>query len=141
MQIMHFQLLNVMACIDLQYLIKVILLPALEPAPYRPAWFAGLLNDGGRRVPVIDLAMYLQMPRSQSYSLETPILLCQLAEGRVGLIVDKVISITKTRIDEIQIDPSFKNSQSVFSGTILHEERLSQLLDLGNIMTTMEETS
>lgn len=139
MQIMHFKLPGMIASIDLQYLVKVILLPALEPVPHHPAWFAGLMNYAGQSVAVVDLAMRLNLPRKKKYTLETPILLCESEAGLMGFIVDEVIQISKIKKEDIQHDSLQDDEKSILSGTVLLNNKLSQLLNIQNMMATMDE--
>ena len=94
LQVLHFVIQNMRLCVELQYVDKILPLVWLEAIPGSPLYFVGMINYAGKSVPVIDLAIRLGLNRSQSYSLDTPIILCSAGIHQTGMIVDKIISLT-----------------------------------------------
>ncbi len=138
MQVLHFQIKNITACIDLRYITKGVLLPRLEFVPDGPSYLAGLMNCAGDSIPIIDLAIRLKIQRNEKYFLETPVLLCQVGDKKIGLIVDKIIGISTIFPSDIQMTDKLIEKGSAFLGTVILESRIVYFIDLNNIISTDE---
>lgn len=133
LQILHFKLLHVRACMEIQYINKVLPLMQLEAIPMSPAYVAGLMNIAGKSIPVIDLAMMLGMKRRNSYSLDVPVLLCSQGTEEIALIVDSVHELATISEAEFQMREEFSHPTSPFLATITIGNELSLLLDMKKI--------
>jgi len=82
--------------------IQIILrLPTLHEVPNETKGFEGLLNYHGQSVPVYNLGSYVGLELVQ-LTLDTPLVLCQLEKGLVGLLVSDVEEVISFSIKEIQ---------------------------------------
>jgi purine-binding chemotaxis protein CheW len=125
--------MNMLACMDIKYVIKVLPLMRLEPVPLGPIYTAGMMNLAGKSIPVLDLAMMLNLPRTESYTMNMPVLLCANGAEEIGVIVDAVSGLALASETEIQVNDEFKHASSPFSGTINFDSRLSFLLNMQNL--------
>lgn len=74
--VLHFLINKLHFCIELTYVDKLLLLPALKELPSSANYVVGLLNLASENIPIIDLGMCLQLQRLQPYPLNTSILIC-----------------------------------------------------------------
>lgn len=137
MKVLQFELLTSRVCINLLHVDKALLLMMLETVPGSAPYLAGLLNLSGNSVPVMDLAMLLGFERSESYALDTPVLLCTHNSQQTGLIIDNIIGITETDISAIQPYQNVNehSNEMPFSGTISIENDLFLLLNMDYVMS------
>jgi purine-binding chemotaxis protein CheW len=142
-QVLHFYMQDVYACIDLQFIKKVLALPQLEPVPINPDYFVGLMNCAGVSIPIIDLAWFIHLETHESYTLDTPIILCSDGTRHVGFIIDKIIGIST--IDKAQLQERHDSLNSVFLTTLTLNAKLALLVDmnyvLGKILSISNKTS
>lgn len=133
-QALHFVAQDIRFCMDIQYVLRVISLVALQPVPQAPNYMQGVMNLGGEGVPVIDLALRLGLQNTQPYTLNTPIVLCTDGTRRAGIIVEKVLGIADVRETELQMNGFFREQTFAFSGVINVDDELSMLLDLRRLL-------
>ena len=112
--VVHFLFQNIHACIELQYIDKVLPLPLLEAVPGSPAYLIGLMNLAGKSIPVIDLSLRLGMQRVIPFALDMPILLCSDGDQKTGIIIDKVLGLVNIEETELQMRHDFSKNESVF---------------------------
>ena len=130
LQILHFQVEEMRLCAYLKYITKVLPLPMLDTLPGSPAFVAGLMNLGGKCVPVIDLRMRLGLRRDEDISINSPLLLCEYGEASAAIIVDDISGIVETDSQELQASPEFAQGISLVLGAIAINDKLALLLDV-----------
>ncbi len=79
----------------------VLRLPALHEVPNEAKGFSGVLNYHGVSVPVYNLGSYIGTELVQ-LSVDTPLVLCELEKGLVGLLVSDVEEVMSLEADELQ---------------------------------------
>lgn len=131
--VLNFRLMNILACMDIKYIIKVLPLMRFETIALGSFYTVGMMNFAGKSIPVFDLAMMLGMPRSASYTLDMPVLLCANGSEEIAIIVDAVSGLSYTHQSELQAQDEFKHASSPFMGTINLDSRLSFFLDMQKI--------
>lgn len=134
LQVLHFIANDIQICIDIQYLIKILPLPLLEPLPNSPSYVVGLMNVAGKSIPVIDLLIRLGLPRTQAYTLDTPILLCKSGTQQIGMAVDKVLGLNSISTAELQITAELNVENSPFTATIMMEDKSVLLMDIPRVL-------
>lgn len=134
LQILHLRINNVSISVELKYIEKVLLLPSLEIIPNSPNYVVGLMNIGGNSIAVIDLALRLGLIRNQSYSVNTPILLCTQDGYQNGIIVDQILGLAEIEENDIQMHKEFSDPDANFSATICLNNELSLLVNLKHIL-------
>ena len=133
-QLLEFMLNDVYACIDINIINKALPFPLLEVVPGSQRYLAGLMNYAGESIPIIDLAMRLKLERSESYSLDTPILLCSHENKKMGIIVDKIIGLSHVAQDSLQMNNHFISPNSPILGSVVIGSKISLLIDIEYIM-------
>jgi len=127
--ILHFMLQGIQLCLDLNIVKKVIPLVFIEKIPKSENYVVGVMNIGGKGVPVIDLALRLELNRINIYSLDTPIILCQQGMYETGIVVDKILGIELIENDLLQTNQNFLDKHSAVSGVIHINDELVLMLD------------
>src|SRR4051812_1937500 len=101
-QVLNFNTRDFQASIDIEHLLKVIALPLLYLSPESPDYVIGLMNLAGSVIPIIDLSTRLKASLPQTYTINTPIVICKdKKQNCFGLIVDGVSDIRNVTEDMI----------------------------------------
>ncbi|MCH9744246.1 MAG: chemotaxis protein CheW [Gammaproteobacteria bacterium] len=97
---------------SLAFVDKVIYLAEAQTVPGMPPYFIGLLNVHGNKTPIIDLALKLAVRSESSYSVNTPVILCQNEKQHVGFIVDEIVDVDDLKVGDL-------GAQNLFKGEIV----------------------
>lgn len=122
-------------CIDINYVKKIIQLPELEFLPGAPGDVAGMLNYGGKIVPVYDMAILMGIDRKESYTLNTMVIICSHAQKDVGLIVDSIQGqdiIKPDKLDgetRIQGESTYLESVVTLNNTVVMIPAIKKIID------------
>jgi purine-binding chemotaxis protein CheW len=127
-EILAFRLGDETYAVDLQQLAAVQPVRGLTPVPCAPPYVAGLLNVRGEVVTVLDLARALELPARAALPEDARVLLVELAQGRVGLLVDAILGVE--RLDPEKLDRPFSGRE--FARGIA--EARTVFLDLGVLL-------
>ena len=130
LEALQFQIKQTNFCLELKYIEKVILLPALEVIPNSPHFVAGLLNIHGKPLPVIDLALRLGFRREKRYSIETPVILCHAEEKSLGMIVDHIVGLIEITKEKVEMQDQFQTETSFVLASLKIEKALALLLNI-----------
>lgn len=130
LQILHFQVQDIYLCLELKYIEQVLPLVLLKNIPNCPNYVAGLLNLGGRSIPVIDLIMRLGFERKDNYTLTTPIILCKHEDQQIGFIVNNINGIDDIDRNLLQVRQEFKKPASPILGMVTLNEKVSLLINI-----------
>ncbi len=103
--------------------------------PMAPNFVRGVINLRGSVVPIIDLAARLGLDPADP-SARHVIIITQIGDQAVGLVVDAVSDILTIKSEIIQPTPdvSSEAARDFVSGVLAMEERMINMLDLGNIL-------
>jgi purine-binding chemotaxis protein CheW len=132
---------DIRMCCDLIYINKIILLPKLDKIPNCPKEVAGLMNIADNSIPVVDLTIKLNLQRTHSYTLDTPILLCHYKKKYLGLIIDQIIGLDTIDKKNIQSETGLQESISYFSGSIALQNKLTLVVNIEKIFAAEEEVA
>lgn len=113
---------------------SVLLIAALQEVPNKHTSFEGVLNYHGHSIPIYSLQKLLNESATPEYTLDTPIVLCQIESQKLGLIVDEakeVLSFFKNQIQQ----PSLTESLPYVDGVIEEEEGSFWSLNLTKLMS------
>lgn len=78
---------------------RVVRMVAVTPLPEAPASVLGVVNVGGRVIPVINLRARFGL-RDRAPELDDRLMIVELPHRAVGLVVDQIIGITPSQGDE-----------------------------------------
>jgi purine-binding chemotaxis protein CheW len=134
LKVLNTAVLDIRVCLNLEQVIKVLPLMALQAVPQAPHYVQGMMNLAGCGVPVFDLAQRLGFTNTQAYNLNTPVILCDIEGKRAGLIVRQVLGVACVQISEMPIDELFQGDSSLLSGVVNVDGDLSMLLKLQDIL-------
>jgi purine-binding chemotaxis protein CheW len=98
--------------------VRIIEMVTITQLPGVPDFIQGIINLGGKAVPVIDLRRRFGLPQ-QAYGLHTPIILAEMDGGRriIGLIVDTVKQVLEIAGGEMEIAEAIVPPELVHSMT------------------------
>lgn len=130
-----FNLHEIQACLELTYVNKAILLPAISPAPKSQPYLLGFINFAGESVPIIDLAFYLELERTVFYSINMPILLCQQNSKMLGIMIDKIFGLETVPKKSLQMQNNFAETNSLFKANILINKKIFLLLNMEKVFS------
>jgi len=78
---------------------RVVPAAALAPLPETPPWVHGLLNLGGRALPVLDVTARIERLR-RALELNDKFVICRHGEAPVGLVVQEVLGVRALALGE-----------------------------------------
>jgi len=134
-QLLNFTVADTRLAIDLEGTRKVIPLVALRPLPKPETCIAGLMNLGGASVPVIDLALRLDFPNNNAYTLAASIVIC-LREGQMfGIIADRIDGVCSVNDEAIELADVLRSDSMPYTGVYRSEQNCQILiLDLDKVL-------
>ncbi|MDQ7070674.1 MAG: chemotaxis protein CheW [Rhodobacterales bacterium] len=105
------------------------------PMPHAPEYMRGVINLRGTVLPVMDLALRLNMT-SQEISDRNVIIVVNMNGALTGLLVDAVSDIVAMKEDDLQPPPEASSNQSVpvVRALTLIDDRMIRVLDLSAIV-------
>jgi len=112
--VLQFSLLNQLFGIPLNTIQRVLHFVKLQPIPGMPAHVKGALNLHGQKILVVDLGEQLGTVKNPVYYTNTPIIICQQAHQRIGLIVSEVLGIEYVEGEKLQMDKLFEKEKIPF---------------------------
>lgn len=126
-EVLRFRLRDEVYAIELRLMRKVQLARGLTPVPCTPPHVAGILNIRGDVVAVLDLANMLGLDSPIAPSERSRVLVVELAEMRVGLLVDEVLGdhlVTMDKLDRALSGRDFARGVAEASFVFLNLEQL-----------------
>lgn len=135
LKIVSFLVKDTHMCVDIKHIKKILPLPYLEELPGCPSYLVGLMNMGGKTVPVMDLSMRLGMRRVKKYSLDMSLMLCVNGLHQAGLVVDKILGLVDVNEALVQTHEDFEKEDSLFLGSISLNGGLALFIDVPKLMT------
>ncbi len=113
--------------------VQIILrLPTLYAVPSQTKGFEGVLNYHGMSVPVYNLGDCLGSETVEK-ALDTPLILCELEAGTVGILVSDVEEVIHLSTDEIQQSELSKLPDFV-AGTYVSEKASMWVISLETLI-------
>jgi len=105
------------------------------PMPHAPAYMRGVINLRGTVLPVMDLALRLNLP-SQETSDRNVIIVVHLNGVLTGLLVDAVSDIVAMTADDLQAPPDMASdpSMAVVRALTVIDDRMIRVLDLSAVV-------
>jgi len=115
-------------CLDINSVIKIILLPSLERLPTSKPHVVGMMNYAGNSIPVMDLYTLLTGARENPYTLDNPVIIVKNQEFVTGIVVDEVYGIKTLLPESIQHPDEFNYQQALIHATVIFNNELYLLL-------------
>ena len=138
-QLVTFRLGDDQFAVDILEVERVLRFSAPASVPNLPAWIDGVIEHGGRVVPVIDLRSRFGLPRL-SASSEHRILVLAIGEEWLGVTVDSVHEVISASAAEIAPPPPFFRGLNAeyLKGLVRRDGLLIIFLDVARVLTSSE---
>jgi purine-binding chemotaxis protein CheW len=138
-QLVTFRLGDDQFAVDILEVERVLRFSAPSAVPNLPEWIDGVIEHGGRVVPVIDLRSRFGLPRL-SPRPEHRILVLAVGAELLGVIVDSVHEVMSLSPDEIASPPPFFRGLNAeyLKGLVRQEGSLIIFLDVARVLTSSE---
>jgi purine-binding chemotaxis protein CheW len=138
-QLVTFRLGDDQFAVDVSVVERVLRYTAPSLVPNLPSWIDGVIEHGGRVVPVIDLRTRFQMPRLAPRP-EHRILVLAVGEEWLGVTVDSVHEVLAVTVEEIAPPPPlFRGLAAEYlKGLVRREGSLLIFLDVARVLTSSE---
>lgn len=131
---LEFIVRDVSMCMYLSDLYKVLPLVELKKIPSSPQYVAGLMNLKGESIPVLDLALCIGLDRHEMYSIDMPILLCEVNKKKMGFIIDKIKGLFDFNESHLQQKKEFNENDSFYLGTLIINQEPILLIDTAKLI-------
>lgn len=138
-QLVTFRLGDDRFAVDIFVVERVLRFTTPAAVPRLPAWMDGVIEHGGRVVPVIDLRARLSMQRIAPRP-EQRILVLAVDDEWLGVTVDSVHEVMAVPLDDVAPPPPiFRGLDAEYlRGLVRHEGSLIIFLDVTRILTSTE---
>jgi purine-binding chemotaxis protein CheW len=138
-QLVTFRLGDDQFAVDVLVVERVLRFSAPSAMPNLPSWIDGVIEHGGRVVPVIDLRARFGMPRLAPRP-EHRILVLAIGEEWLGVTVDSVHEVMSLSPEEIAPPPPlFRGLNAEYlKGLVRREGSLIIFLDVARVLTSSE---
>ena len=138
-QLVTFRLGDDRFAVDIFVVERVLRFTAPAAVPKLPAWMDGVIEHGGRVVPVIDLRVRLGMPRIARRP-EQRILVLAVGDEWLAVTVDSVHEVMSVPLEDVAPPPPiFRGLDAEYlRGLVRHEGSLIIFLDVTRILTSTE---
>lgn len=102
-------------------------------------WLRGVIDHGGRTIPVVELRERLGLPTAVADE-RSRILLLALPDGMVGLIVDAVLAVLTVGREELEEPPAIYRglTRDYLQAVARQGEQLFMVLDVTRLLTSTE---
>jgi purine-binding chemotaxis protein CheW len=122
---------------------RVLRFVAPRPIPNVPGWLEGVIDYGGRVVPVIDLRARFELPAAASREAARILVVVVAPDEWVAVIVDAVDEVTTVAPDQLAPPPPiFRGLARQYLRAIVRPrtegEPVIVLLDVAQLLTTRE---
>jgi len=106
---------------------------AFSEVPESRQSVVGMVNLRGEVIPAVDVRRLVGLPQ-QTYSLETPMIICRHGGQLVALLVDEVQDVLDLPIGCVQDAPSLNALSDKMIGVARLQDGLAYLLDLDRLL-------
>jgi purine-binding chemotaxis protein CheW len=137
-QLVVFQLHEHEYALPATRVVEVLRMVALTPVPEAPAWLPGVLNLRGFVIPVVDLRTRLGLP-ADAYALNTPIIVVNGRNRRLGLIADAMVDVVALTADALEHFERSAADQSVVVALAHTGNRVILVLDADRVLAGTPE--
>ena len=119
---------------------RVLRFTAPRPIPNVPAWLEGVIDYGGRVVPVIDLRMRFELPAASSRESARSLVVVAGDEWIAAIVdgVDEVITVTDAQLEPPP--PLFKGlAKQYLRALVRRSDHVIVALDVAQLLTAREQ--
>ena len=119
---------------------RVLRFTAPRPIPNVPAWLEGVIDYGGRVVPVIDLRMRFELPAASSRE-SARILVVVAGDDWIAAIVDGVDEVITVTAAQLEPPPPLFNglAKQYLRALVRRSDHVIVALDVAQLLTAREQ--
>lgn len=138
-QLVTFRVANELLAADVFTVERVLRWESPRHLPNSSPWLRGVIDQGGRTVPVIDLAVRLGLGESESGE-HARILLAGRDDGGVGLAVDAVLAVVTVPHDSFEEPPAIYRgvAREFLEGIARLGDKLFVVIAVEKLLTSTE---
>ena len=118
--------------IPVQQVRKITKIVSFESALGMPSYVVGLVNFHGDLLPVVDLALKLELKKTACYSINTTMIFTEVNDQTIGLIVDGVVGVQSNNYKAM--DDKSLVSTNLLTPIILDNNKQAMLLNLERLI-------
>lgn len=122
--------------IDLKFVECVLPLTVLQPIDNGADYLIGLMNYRGMSIPVIDLGQWLGIKPTESYNLDTPIVVCKNGQKQAAFVVSDVMQVEVVDTNSVQIQKTLDKNDAHFEATVNLERNRALLFNMKHVLST-----
>lgn len=134
MTILCFNVADVHLGIYLKYIERIVFLPMVTAIPDSPDYIVGIMNYCGRSMYLYDLAMLLGIRRSNLYTVDTNVLICNVNDTYFGLVIDKIERQISILESQVECKDEFYDERGLINSVVIINDKQRLLLDANSIM-------
>jgi purine-binding chemotaxis protein CheW len=138
-QLVTFQAADELFAVDIFAVERVLRHEAPRLLPNSAGWLRGVIDHGGRTIPVVDLRERLGLPGAAPTE-KSRLLVIMSGDALVGMTVDAVHAVLKLPDDAIEDPPAIYRglAREYLRGVARHKDRIFVVLDAGRLLTSTE---
>lgn len=138
-QLVTFQAAEELFAVDIFAVERVLRHEAPRMLPNSAAWLRGVIDHGGRTIPVVDLRERVQLPPAAPTE-RSRILVIAAGDTLVGMIVDVVHEVLNLPDEAIEAPPAIYRglAREYLRGVARHGERIYVVLDAARLLASTE---
>lgn len=138
-QLVTFQAADELFAVDIFTVERVLRHEAPRLLPNAASWLRGVIDHGGRTIPVVDLRERLGLPAAEA-SERARILVMAAGDALVGMTVDAVHEVLALPEGALEEPPAIYRglAREYLRGVARHGGRLFVVLDAGRLLTSAE---
>lgn len=121
-------------CLRLGDVERLLPLMRVQPVPEGPDYLLGVMNLRGEAVPILDLALRLNLDTPANYALDTPVVLAAIGSLRAGLVVDEVQGVRAVPRSALRGDALFRDGLPPVLSAVTSGDGTALLLDTLRIL-------
>jgi chemotaxis signal transduction protein len=129
-QVLQIRVQGKLYAIDLSFVECVLPLMELHHVSGRVPYLTGLMDYRGKNIAVIDLGLWLKFNATDSYNLDTPIIVCSDGQVQVAFVVNEVMQVEIVKPEAVQTQDSFEEKNSPFKALLNLSSGKVLLLDM-----------
>lgn len=138
-QLVTFQAADELFAADIFAVERVLRWEAPRLLPNAASWLRGVIDHGGRTIPVVDLRERLGLPLAEATE-RARILLLVAGDALIGMTVDAVHEVVTIAADALEAPPAIYRglAREYLQGVARHGDRLFVVLDVARLLTSTE---
>ncbi|HET8770039.1 MAG TPA: chemotaxis protein CheW [Gemmatimonadaceae bacterium] len=138
-QLVTFQAAAELFATDIFAVERVLRFAAPRMLPNAAPWLRGVIDHGGRTIPVVDLRERLSLPKAEADE-RARILVITVGDTLIGMTVDAVHEVVTVPTADIEPPPAIYRglAKEYLRGVVRVDQRMFVVLDAGHLLGSTE---